>query len=221
MSLRPNVDSAAAGGRRTVKWYADDPGKRARQLALDLGVLLWCYLWVRLARTVHTTVLALQEPGRMLQGAGDSLAGGLDDAAGRVAGAPLIGDRLRDPLTAAANAGHAVASAGSATQSAVARLALLLSLIVALLPIGYGLTRWWRHRVNYAREAAAAVTLQADVDLLALRAAATLPLSRLARLGPDPVGRWRRGEAGAGEQLAALALRELGVRPLEPGRPPA
>lgn len=204
-----------------MKWYADDPGKRTRQFALDLCVLLWCYLWVRLAQIVHATVLRLQEPGRLLKGAGDSLASGLDDAAQRVAGAPLIGDRLRDPLTAAANAGHAVASAGSATQAAVARLALLLALIVAMLPIGYALTRWLRHRFNYAQEAAAAVTLQADVDLLALRAVATLPLSRLARLGPDPVGRWRRGEAGAGEQLAALALRELGVRPLDRGRPPA
>lgn len=196
-----------------MKWYADTPGRRAQQVALDLGVVLWCWLWIRLAMGIKGVVLRLQEPGRLLQNAGNSLAGGLTDAASRVSGTPLIGDRLRDPLAAAATAGHAVADAGSTTTTVVARLALVLALVVALLPIAYVISRWLPYRLRYAREAAAAVRLSGDVDLLALRAATSLPLSRLARLGPDPVARWRHGDPAAAQQLAALALAELGVRP--------
>ena len=195
-----------------MKWYADSPARRVRQLALDVGVVLWCWLWIRLAAGIKGVVLRLQEPGRLLQDAGNSLAGGLTDAASRVSGTPLIGDRLRDPLAAAATAGHAVANAGTTTTTAVARLALVLALVVALLPIASALALWLPIRFRYAREAAAAVRLSGDVDLLALRAATSLPLSRLARLGPDPVARWRQGDPAAAQQLAALALAELGVR---------
>ena len=195
-----------------MKWYADSPARRVRQLALDIGVVLWCWLWIRLAAGIKGVVLRLQEPGRLLQDAGNSLSGGLTDAASRVSGTPLIGDRLRDPLAAAANAGHAVANAGTTTTTAVARLALVLALVVALLPIASALALWLPVRFRYAREAAAAVRLSGDVDLLALRAATSLPLSRLARLGPDPVARWRQGDPAAAQQLAALALAELGVR---------
>ena len=202
-----------------MKWYADSPARRTRQLALDVGVVLWCWLWIRLAAGIKGVVLRLQEPGRLLQDAGNSLAGGLTDAASRVSGTPLIGDRLRDPLAAAATAGHAVANAGSTTTTAVARLALVLALVVALLPIASALALWLPVRFRYAREAAAAVRLSGDVDLLALRAATSLPLSRLARLGPDPVARWRQGDPAAAQQLAALALAELGVRPAAVSQP--
>lgn len=196
-----------------MKWYADTPGRRAQQVALDVGVVLWCWLWIRVAAGVKGVVLRLQEPGRLLENAGNSLAGGLTDAATRVSGAPLIGDRLRDPLAAAADAGHAVADAGSTTTAVVARLAVVLALVVALLPIAYVVSRWLPYRLRYAREAAAAVRLSGDIDLLALRAATSLPLSRLARLGPDPVARWRQGDPVAAQQLAALTLAELGIRP--------
>ena len=196
-----------------MKPYADDGPLRWRQVALDVGVLLWCWLFVHLGRQVHEQVLRLQEPGRQLQGAGDRLAGSLGDAARRVAGAPLVGDRLRSPFDAAAGASRSVAAAGVSGQDAVAKLALVLALVVALVPIAIVLARWLPYRLRYAREAGAAVRLRGDVELLALRAATSQPLSRLARLGPEPVARWRRGEPGAAEDLARLELRSLGVRP--------
>ncbi len=195
-----------------MKWYAQHGVRRARQVALDLVVVLWCYGWVRLARSVRAAVLRLQEPGRLLQTAGDGLGNGLDDAARRVSGAPLVGDRLADPLTAAANAGHTVAGAGVAVQTTVSTLATLLALLVAIVPIVLVAALWLFHRLRFARQAAAAGRLRSDVDLLALRAVATLPLSTLARLGPDPVGRWRRGDPQAAAQLADLVLRDCGVR---------
>ena len=186
---------------------------RSRQQALDLVVLVVVYAFLRLGQSVHATVLRLREPGVQLQRAGNDLAGGLGSAADRVDGAPVIGDRLRDPFDAAAGASRALAQAGVAGQDAVTALAVVLGLLVALLPVAVLLARWLPHRLAYARAAGAAERLRGDVELLALRAAATAPLHRLAALGPEPVGRWRRGEPGAAEELAALELTRLGLVP--------
>lgn len=200
-----------------MKWYAENGRMRAGQQLLDVAVLAWCYLFLRLGQSVQDTALRLREPGEQLQRAGENLAGGLGDAADRVAGAPLVGDRLRGPLDAAADASRAVAQAGITGQEAVDQLALVLGLLVALLPIAYVLSRWLPYRLRYAREAGAAGRLRGDVELLALRAATNAPLHRLARLGSEPVARWRRGEPGAAQALADLELRELGLT----GRPVA
>ena len=196
-----------------MKWYADDGAMRTRQQLTDVGALAFCWVFLRLGQGVHATVLRLQEPGRQLADAGNGLAGGLGDAASSVAGAPLVGDRLSAPLNAATQASRAVAAAGTAGQDAVGAVAVVLGLIVALLPIAYLLSRYLPHRARYAREAGAADALRGDVELLALRAASTLPLSTLARLGPEPVGRWRRGEPGSAQALAELELRTLGLLP--------
>ena len=53
-------------------------------------------------------------------------------------------------------------------------------------------------------------------DLLALRALASQPLNRLAKLGPDIAQSWRNGDAEAVEALAELELRKLGLRSSRP-----
>lgn len=212
MSTRQLNPSTKRSNWPALKWYADHPARRARQIALDLTMVALALLWVRLSVAVQDTVLRLQEPGRQLEDAGDGLAQGLRDAADRVAGTPLVGDALADPLSAAANAGSTVGDAGAAANDVVAQVALVLALAFALLPLIPVLGAWLFHRLWYVREATAAVKLRGDTELMALRAAANMPLRSLARLGPEPVARWRRGEAGAAEDLAALQLRELGVR---------
>lgn len=195
-----------------LKWYADDPGRRTTQQGLDAAMVLAALLLWRLGHYVYDTVLRLRGVGEQLEQAGGGLAGGLSDAARRAGGAPLVGDRLKGPLDAAAGAARTVTAAGVAQQEAVHRLALVLGLVVALLPLAVALSRWLPYRLRYAREAGAALRLGGDVELLALRAATGAPLHRLARLGPEPVGAWRRGEPGAAQALADLELRRLGLR---------
>ena len=201
-----------------MRWYADSPALRTRQLVTDAVVLLWIALWCRIALAVHDAVRLLAAPGRQLQKAGTDLADGLGGAAERAGGVPVVGDELREPLDGASGAGRAVARAGTAQVEAVETLALLLALVVLILPVAWVIGRWLPGRLEWGREAAAAERLHADVELLALRAAAHAPLARLARLGPDPVGAWRRGDPGAAEALAALALSELGLRSRGPAR---
>lgn len=195
-----------------MSWYAETPALRTRQLLVDLLLVAWVLVWVRLGQAVHEAVGRLAAPGRELEKAGGSLSDGLSDAADRADDVPRVGDELSAPLDAAAGAGEAVARAGAAQQEAVQVLALVLALLLAGVPIAWALQRWLPRRLAFARNHRAATRLRDDVELWALRAALHRPLRELARLGPDPVGRWRRGEPGAAEALARLERRAHGLR---------
>jgi hypothetical protein len=195
-----------------MTWYAQTPALRTRQLVSDALLLLWLAAWAWLAHAVHEAVQRLAGPGRSLEDAGRSIGSGLGGAAERAGDVPVVGGALRAPLAGAADGGRALERAGVAQQSAVDHLALLLALVLFVLPAAWALARWLPGRLRWRRNARAALLLRADVDLLALRAATSAPLDELARLGPEPVGRWRRGEPGAAEALAALELRALGLR---------
>ncbi len=195
-----------------MSWYAQTPALRSRQVLLDVTVVVWVLVWLRIGAAVHAAVGRLAEPGRDLEAAGDRISGGLSGAAEGADDVPLVGDGLRAPLDVAAGAGRSLAQAGAAQQDAVQVLAVLLALALAGLPVL--LARWWwlPSRLAFAREHRAAVLLRDDVELWALRAALHRPLPELARLGPDPVGRWRRGDPGAAEALARLERRACGLR---------
>ena len=195
-----------------MTWYATTPALRSRQVTADVAVALWTLLWLYVGRKVHGAVSSLAAPGRELEEAGAGLQDGLGGAADKAGSVPGIGGGLRCTLDAAAGAGEALARAGVAQQEAVGTLALLLALVVAGLPVLWAVSRWLPGRLAWRREAGAAERLRGDVELLALRAAASAPLSSLARLGPDPVTRWRHGDEDAGRALAALELKRLGLR---------
>jgi hypothetical protein len=196
-----------------MTWYAETPDLRRRQITVDVLVAVWVLLWLRVGLAVHDGVQRLAGPGVELQEAGTGLSGGLRGAAERAGSVPGIGGGLRAPLDAAAGAGDLLADAGAAQQAAVGTLALILGLVIGGLPVLWALSRWLPSRLRWRRDAVAAGRLRGDVDLLALRAATSAPLPVLAALGPDPVTRWRAGDADAGRALAALELRRLGLSP--------
>ena len=195
-----------------MSWYAETPALRSRQLLLDGAVAVWVLVWLRVGVAVHDAVDQLAAPGRALERAGRDLSDGLGGAADRAGDVPLLGDELSDPLSSASGAGDALARAGGLQQDAVGLLAVVLALVVTGLPVLVVLLRWLPARLAFAREHRAAVALRADVELWALRAALHRPLTELAGLGPDAVGRWRRGEPGAADALAALERRSVGLR---------
>lgn len=195
-----------------MQWYAEDPSVRTRQVVLDVAVAVWVLVWLRIGGAVHAAVDRLAAPGREMHEAGTGLADGLSSAAEQTGEVPLLGEALRSPLDSAASAGDALARAGAAQQDAVGTLALVLAALLAGIPIVWALQRWLPRRLSFARDHEAAGLLRDDVELWALRAALERPLHELATLGPDPVGRWRRGEPGAAEELAALQRRAQGLR---------
>jgi hypothetical protein len=200
--------------------YADLPPIAIRQLLTDIAVVVWVYAWIRAGVWVHHTVLELGVPGQKLESAGSGIADNLAAAGGRVGRVPLVGDELTKPFTGAANAARSLADAGRQQQEIVGNVALVLALVAIAVPLALVLFVWLPLRLRWMRRAGVASAVRdepAGRDLLALRALATRPLDQLAALGPDIATAWRAGDASAVDALAALELRDLGLR--STGRP--
>lgn len=198
-----------------MRLYAQNPALRLRQLAADVGLLVWTVGWVLAARAVHGAVLALAGPGRAVEDLGRSVAGSMGSAAGAAEGVPLVGDELATPFEALAEASGSVRGAGQSAQDAVDTLATILSLALVVLAVGWMLLRWLPWRTRWVREATAAdrlLTGVPDLELLAARAMATAPLPRLAALPAGTGAAWRAGDPAAVRALAELELDRLGLR---------
>jgi hypothetical protein len=198
-----------------MKLYADLRSRRAGQLAGDLLLVVWIFLWARVGMAVYDAVQELGVVGQQVEEGGSELAGNLGEAGRRAASVPLVGDELRSPFDAAAGAAAAIADAGRAQQEAVSDLALLLGGVTAVVPIAVLVLFWVPRRLVFARRAGAArrhLDAADDLDLFALRALAGQPMHRLARVSDDPVGAWRRGDAVVVRRLADLELRDSGLR---------
>lgn len=203
-----------------MKLYADAPGRRTRQLLSDVLVLLWVSVWVWLGRQTHDVVLELRGPADSLTAAGRSVHSSLTGAGNQAGQLPLVGDQLRQWLGQAAQSGTTLSDAGTSMATTVERVALVLGLVVAAVPIVLVVSLWLYVRVRFVRRASAAqrfVDANEDLDLFALRAMAHQPLNLLARVSTDPAGAWRRRDTVVIRELAHLELRDEGLRP--PSRP--
>jgi len=202
-----------------MKLYSDIPGRRAVQVATDVGIVAWVVLWVRIAQRVYDATMALATPGRNLAGAGGSFRDTMNNAGNGVDNLPLLDDRVATPFRSAAGVGTEIQKAGTDLVSAVERMSLLLALTTALVPILIVGATWLVLRWRFVRRASAAqrfIDAEPDLDLFALRAMANQPMPRLARVSDDPAGAWRRGELDVIHALALLELRDSGLRPPKP-----
>jgi hypothetical protein len=194
-----------------MKLYAEVTGVRVRQILLDVTLLVWVVVWIRIGMRVHDLVDALAGPGERLEDAGGSFAGSVTRLGSRADNLPIVGRRLGDAFGSVASGGRALERAGVAQQDAVHALALWLAVILALLPIVWALFRYLPGRVRWVREATAAARLRtsaADLRLFALRALVTVPLSELHKVSADPA---RDYDAGRFRELAAVELASLGL----------
>ena len=199
-----------------MKLYADTPARRTRQLLSDVLVLLWVGTWVWLGRQTHDVVMGLKAPADSITSAGTSVHSSLAGAGDQAGQIPLVGDQLKQWLGQAASSGTTLSRAGTSMATTVERVSLVLGLVVALVPIVVVVALWLYVRVGFARRASAAqrfIDASADLDLFALRAMATQPLSALARISDDPAGAWRRQDTAVIRELATLELRDQGLRP--------
>ncbi|PRY23948.1 hypothetical protein [Pseudosporangium ferrugineum] len=196
--------------------YADRLPTAVRQLLTDLLVVFWVYAWIRAALWVQDLVQKLGVPGKKLEEAGAGIAGNLGDIGGKVGRVPLVGDELTSPFSSAAGAANNLAEAGRQQQEVVGDVALALAVVTAAVPLALVLFLWLPLRLRWMRRAGVAARVRnepAGRDLLALRALAGRPLDQLAKLGPDIAQSWRNGDAAAVDALAALELKDLGLKP--------
>ncbi|SOC54307.1 hypothetical protein [Ornithinimicrobium cerasi] len=198
-----------------MRWYADSPGRRTRQVLMDLFVVAWVVLWVLVARWVHGLVMTLAAPAEPLRDAGTSLRDRMTEAAATVTEIPLVGDRLDAPFTGAAGVGADLVDAGDTLERSVSTVAMVVSLTTAATPVLLVVLLWLLVRVTWMRRAAA---LGRDLDdpesieLLALRALVRQHPRRLQAVLADPVGAFRSGDPSSLRALADLELGEVGLR---------
>jgi hypothetical protein len=197
-----------------MKLYADAPVRRWFQVLADLLVVVWVFVWVRIALSVRDATLSLAEPGHQISDAGTGLADDLRAAGRSVGDLPLVGERVREPFDGAGGAAEQIAAAGDAQVAAVETLAFWLGLAVGAIPVLIALAIHLPLRWRFVREATAGrrfVDSSDDLDLFALRAMARQPLHRLAAISDDPVGDWRRRDPRVVRELAAIELRDNGL----------
>ena len=196
-------------------WYAETPVRRIRQVATDLVAvlaLLCCY-W--LGATVHDLTAELASPGRSLESGGAALADRMTDAGSAADDVPLVGDELAVPFEQASEAGRSIQDAGVKQQEVVHTLALTLGWVIGGIPALGVLLLWLPRRLRFARRASNArrlVRSGVGLDVFALRALASQPLSELAKLRADPAEGWRQSDPEMIAALAALELRRFGLR---------
>ncbi|GAS92292.1 transmembrane protein [Mycolicibacterium brisbanense] len=185
------------------------------QLFSDVAVLAWITVWVLVGMAVHSAIATIATVGRQVHDGANGVADNLDSAGDSAHHIPLVGDTLSKPLRAASEAALDIAGAGSSLDSTASWLAWVLALAVAAAPILFVAMPWLYLRVRFFRRKWTAITLAstaAGEQLLALRALANRPLSKLTAVSDDPVGAWRREEPRAIRGLAALELRSAGMR---------
>jgi hypothetical protein len=118
-----------------MKLYADTARRRTFQVVVDLLFIAWLVMWVWIGLVVHDGTMALAAPGRQTDESASAMAGQLRDAGGRLDDVPLIGDEVATPFDKAADASDGLAAAGRSSVEAVEKLALVLGLSIALIPI--------------------------------------------------------------------------------------
>jgi hypothetical protein len=198
-----------------MKIYAEKPFRSGRQVVADLATVAWIGLWIWVGTHLYDLIMKLAVPGQKLENAGSGLADNLADAQDKANNIPVVGDKLGSPLGKAAEAARSIAEAGQSQQHLVHDLALTLSIAVGGLPILMAIVLWLLLRFRWIRAASAASRLRrrrGGVELLALRALTFAPLRRLATLPDDTAAKWRDGDPGTVDSLAALELRRLGLR---------
>lgn len=200
-----------------LRWiYPERPAAVARQVLADLCVGGWTTLWIRAAVWLHDLVDRLATPGEQLERLADSLSVNLDATSRAIGGVPLVGDSVAGPLERAAGSAHTIAGAARQQQDWAHSSASTAALILVVVPLGLVLFVWLPRRVRRSRRIAVCAELRttaAGLDLLAARAMARQPLTRLARGYPDLASGWRRGDPSAVATLAAWELRAAGLRP--------
>jgi hypothetical protein len=197
-----------------VPLYARTRARAVRQAGGDLVVLACAALAVRVGSLVHAEVLKVATPGRALEDVGRRLSASLGQVSSTLGGLPLVGGQVRGPLTDAAAATGSLVSVGQQQQAAAGRLALVLGLAVALLPIVLLALAWLPRRVRFVRTSSAAARVLRglpDLDLLALRALVRQPVHVLAGRDPVSAAGWRRGDPDVVRALADLELADLGL----------
>lgn len=203
-----------------LKFYPDPPGRRFGLLLLDLAVVIWGAVWVAAGMTVYRLVTALWAVSDAIGSTGKTFNSWIGDFRHSVPrNIPFIGDYLSSATAALQkHTGDPLIQSGAQAHDSIQQVATALAVLTAAPPILivgvlYLIWRWRQARemgsaLAFVRAAEQSGTLDQARALLAFRAVATLPFSRLMRASKDPVADLSGGHH---DRLAAEMLRSAGL----------
>jgi hypothetical protein len=210
-----------------ARLYADDAGRRLRQVAGDLLVLVAAWLAVRTAGRIAGGVRELATVADGLDRSGRTVTAAADRAGEVAEGIPVVGGALATPFRSLGGAGDELTAAGDQVAGTVETLAFWLPTVLVVAVAGWVLLYYLPRRIRWVHEATEVSRLLAGagadgaadtVQLLGTRAAVTRPLRTLRRHLADPAAALTEGRY---RELAVVELRALGLSPdrLEPATP--
>jgi hypothetical protein len=203
-----------------LKFYPDRPGPRFAQLLLDLAAVVWVALWIAAGETVYRLVTALWAVSDAIGSTGRTFNSWIADFRGAVPrDIPFIGSYLYSASNALQkHTGDPLIQTAAQAHESIQQVALWLALLTAAPPILIvgGLYLVWRWRsaremgsaLAFVRAAEQSGTLEQARALLAFRAVATLPFTRLMSASKDPVADLSGGHH---DRLAEEMLRSAGL----------
>ena len=195
-----------------MRWYADSPRRRGLEIAADVIALVAVVTGVLLGRALHDTIAALRVVGANVSASGSGFSRTMNDIGRQLGAVPLLGSSVAAPFDAAGKAGSTLADAGARWQTGVEQIATLAGWVVVVLVVLLVLAVWLTPRLLGAARRARLAQADGGNELLALRTLLDRPAAALA-VTPDAVAAWRNGDPEVTRRLAALELRDAGMRP--------
>jgi hypothetical protein len=177
-----------------MRLYPDTADDRGRAVAKDALVILTLIVLAWLGLKVHDTVDKLAVLGTGVHDSGQVVQDGFSRAADAADGIPVVGGDVANALRdAGEGTGGNVAQAGADGEERVHDLANLLGFLMFAVPASILLVLTVPGRIRQFRELNATgrlldVTTEDRRQLVAMRAAFTLPATELARHTRDPIG---------------------------------
>src|SRR6185436_7683949 len=177
-----------------MRLYPDTADDRGRAVARDALVILTLILLAWLGLKVHAAVDKLAVLGTGVHDSGQVVQDGFSRAADAAGGIPVVGGDVESALRdAGEGTGGNVAQAGADGEQSVHDLANLLGLLMFAVPASILLALTVPGRIRQFRELNATgrlldVTTEDRRQLVAMRAAFSLPATELARHTRDPIG---------------------------------
>lgn len=199
-----------------MAWYSRRTSQLTGQILADAAVAAWTVLWLVLARVVDGSIRAIADPLRVTATQARQTADQVRAAGAEVDKIPGVGGMIKLPLDNASGSLEEIAAAAERQITAIETAATVTGLVTFAIPFLIALVIWLPRRLRYLRTSRAAqliVDQGRGTDLLALRALAHHPIERLRAISDDPVKAWRAADPECMEQLAALEVHRLGIRP--------
>jgi hypothetical protein len=202
-----------------VKIWSELPVARTREQLADIATLVWVVFWGSVVWRLFQFLIGFTGVGRAVHEGGENMIEGGQSLGDSLEGLPVVGSQVKALTTGAfAAGGQPISDLGTGLEEFITIVALVLTLLLAIVTLGPWLIRyipWRRERLRMVRSAHRAIRKAPDTDAgiertLAMRAMARLDYATLLDYTPDPLGDW---VSGRHDRLARAEMESVGLRP--------